>query len=222
MEGRLKKVFLRPIPHSPPHRHPAIQRRREETVYQIQHKHPVTFPMPRYGTRTNEYIYLPNLSVLRRTRGGDPKSYGNAYDCYDCSLAGRFFFVLKPALAQLNPRKLPPTNSITTAFYLQKIMATLGEYVGELSGVVVEVAQGEGGSGSGLRGFLDSVRSKFEDCLSGGWKNGLFPSFVADVLYLTKYGCGCGYEQTPRYSTTSKHGHLISPCPLCQIRRPSR
>jgi exocyst complex component 2 len=65
----------------------------------------------------------------------------------------------------------PPTNSITTSFYLQKILTTLSEYLGELTNVVVEVSQGEG---SGLRGFLDSVRWKFEDILAVGWKNGVF------------------------------------------------
>jgi exocyst complex component 2 len=65
----------------------------------------------------------------------------------------------------------PPTNSITTALYLNQIIASLSESINEMNNVTMEVAQGDT-LGSGLKAFLESVRWKFTSLLSRCWKNG--------------------------------------------------
>ncbi len=65
----------------------------------------------------------------------------------------------------------PPTNSITTALYLNRIISSLSDSINEMNMVTMEVAQGDT-LGSGLRGFLDSVRWKFTAILAKSWKHG--------------------------------------------------
>ncbi|KZS97149.1 hypothetical protein SISNIDRAFT_406460 [Sistotremastrum niveocremeum HHB9708] len=66
------------------------------------------------------------------------------------------------------PWLIPGTNSITTAYYLNRILSELSDYIGEIGSISTEVTQGETGD-AGLKGLLDSMRWKFEDVLSYTW-----------------------------------------------------
>ena len=66
-----------------------------------------------------------------------------------------------------NPRLIPKnTHSPCTAYYLLKISADIQETVNELNGL--EISQD-----NVLKGFLESVRWRFEDILVESWLRGM-------------------------------------------------
>lgn len=124
------------------------------------------------------YILLLELSVQSNTnssRRSPTQVRTMATDIVKTyiSLLSEFFDLSDMAVANKEvsePKFIPSgTNSLTTNYYLLKILQEINECIGDLGASDISSE-----AGAGLKELIDSVRWKFEDVLAFTWIRGMF------------------------------------------------
>jgi hypothetical protein len=118
------------------------------------------------------------------------------------------FFALSDVANNTPPLHLPQnSHSLSTAYYLLKILADIQEIVSELRGMEIS-------EDNGLKSFLDSVRCRFIDVLANSWLQGtslLYTIIVASIIRILRCSnllFDGGLVTKPRRTL-----HYPSPCP---------
>lgn len=125
------------------------------------------------------------------------------------SLLSEFFTLSDKAVATpLTNMSVPPfvppgSNSITTAYYVSKILSEMNECVNEV--MTVELA---GDASAELRSLLESARWRFEDALCDTWMRGRYAMVFSHQPRSHTERCFLSY-QMPRHYICLKHGSSI-------------